>query len=300
MELRHLRYFTAVAEELHFGRAAAKLHMAQPPLSQQIKQLEEELGFLLFHRTKRSVQLTAAGERFLGETRLIFQRLEQAIATGRRTSRGELGELSIGFVGSASYSVLPLILQQFRQRCPQVELTLRELTTNVQLEALRENRIDIGFVRPPIQGEGFAQQPILQESLVVALSEGHRLVGEQAERGSTAEACISIADLAAENFILFPRPLAPGLYDQVIALCQQGGFSPRVVQEAVQMQTIVGLVAAEIGIALVPESLRNLQRSGVVYLPLREATPQAEIALVWREGDLSPTVQQFLEMINQP
>ncbi len=301
MELRHLRYFTAVAEELHFGRAAARLHMAQPPLSQQIKQLEEELGFLLFHRTKRSVRLTAAGERFLGETQLIFQRLEQAIATGQRTSRGELGELSIGFVGSASYSVLPPILQQFRQRCPQVELTLRELTTNVQLEALRENRIDIGFVRPPIQAEGVVQQPILQESLVVALSEGHRLLGSwvEGDRKIADSASIRIADLAAEDFILFPRPLAPGLYDQVIALCQQGGFSPRVVQQAVQMQTIVGLVAAEIGIALVPESLRNLQRAGVVYLPLQEVTPQAEIALVWREGDLSPTVQQFLEMINQ-
>ena len=299
MELRHLRYFVAVAEELHFGRAAARLHMAQPPLSQQIKQFEEELGFQLFHRTKRSVRLTAAGERFLVETRLIFQRLEQAIATGRRTSRGELGELAIGFVGSASYSVLPLILQRFRQRCPQVELTLRELTTNVQLEALQENRIDVGFVRPPIQGEGFAQQPILQESLVVALSEGHRLVRGGAAGQVAGQVELGIADLASEDFILFPRPLAPGLYDQVISLCQQGGFSPRVVQEAVQMQTIVGLVAAEIGIALVPESLRNLQRVGVVYLPLREVTPRAEIALVWREGDLSPTVGQFLEMVGE-
>jgi len=291
MELRHLRYFTAVAEELHFGRAAARLHMAQPPLSQQIKQLEEELGFQLFYRTKRSVQLTAAGERFLGETRLIFQRLEQAIAQGRRTSRGELGELSIGFVGSASYSVLPQLLQQFRQRCPEVELTLRELTTNVQLEALRENRIDIGLVRPPIQGDGLAQQPISKEMFVVALGQSHRL--SQEER-------LAIADLATESFILFPRILAPGLYDQIIALCQQGGFSPNVVQEAVQMQTIVGLVAADIGVALVPASLQNLQRVGVVYRPLRGPTPQAEIALVWRAGDLSPTVQQFLEMISQP
>lgn len=291
MELRHLRYFTAVAEELHFGRAAAKLHMAQPPLSQQIKQLEEELGFQLFHRTKRSVTLTAAGERFLGETRLMFTRLDQAIAQGRRTSRGELGELTIGFVGSASYSVLPPILQQFRQRFPAVELTLRELTTNVQLEALRENRIDIGLVRPPIQGEGIAQQPVLQESLVVAVSEAHPFAQEDA---------LAIAALAQESFLLFPRVLAPGLYDQIIALCQQGGFSPKVVQEAIQMQTIVGLVAAEIGIALVPASLQNLQRVGVVYRPLVEETPQVEIALVWRQDDPSPTVQQFLHMINQP
>jgi DNA-binding transcriptional LysR family regulator len=289
MELRHLRYFVAVAEELHFGRAAVRLHMAQPPLSQQIKQLEEELGFQLFHRTKRSVTLTAAGERFLGETRLIFARLDQAIAQGRRTSRGELGELAIGFVGSASYSVLPPILQQFSQQFPAVELTLRELTTNLQIEALRENRIDIGLVRPPIQDQGLVQQPILRESLVVALSAGHRLAPEQV---------LAIAEIAPESFILFPRILAPGLYDQIIALCHQGGFSPRVVQEAVQMQTIVGLVAADIGIALVPASLQNLQRVGVVYRPLLEETPQVEISLVWRQGDLSPTVQEFLRMLN--
>jgi DNA-binding transcriptional LysR family regulator len=289
MELRHLRYFVAVAEELHFGRAAVRLHMAQPPLSQQIKQLEEELGFQLFHRTKRSVTLTAAGERFLGETRLIFSRLDQAIAQGRRTSRGELGELAIGFVGSASYSVLPPILQQFGQQFPAVELTLRELTTNLQIEALRENRIDIGLVRPPIQDTGLVQQPILRESLVVALSSGHRLAQDRA---------LAIAEIAPESFILFPRILAPGLYDQIIALCHQGGFSPQVVQEAVQMQTIVGLVAAGIGIALVPASLQNLQRVGVVYRPLLEETPQVEISLVWRQGDLSPTVQQFLRMLN--
>lgn len=289
MELRHLRYFVALAEELHFGRAAARLHMAQPPLSQQIKQLEAELGFQLFYRTKRSVQLTAAGERFLLETQLIFERLDQAIATGRRTSRGELGELAIGFVSSASYSILPTLLQQFRQAFPEVALTLRELTSQVQLEALRENRIDLGFVRPPVSEPGLSQQPVLRESLVLALSEKHPLA---------PETTVAIAALATESFILFPRLLAPGLYDQMIGLCQQGGFSPKVVQEAVQMQTIIGLVAAEIGIALVPRSLQNLQRSGVVYRPLHEPTPQVEIVLIWRQDDPSPTVQQFLAMIS--
>lgn len=288
MELRHLRYFVAVAEELHFGRAAERLHMAQPPLSQQIKQLEEELGFQLFCRTKRSVRLTAAGDRFLLDTYAIFQRLDQAVEAGRRISRGEQGQLVIGFVSSAAYSVLPLILQRFRADFPAIALTLQELTTNVQLQQLQDNRLDIGFVRPHLETTAvglLSYQPILKEPFMVALAEGHHLAGQEQ---------VAIADLASESFIIFPRSRAPGLYDQIISLCQQGNFSPRVVQEAVQMQTIVSLVAAGIGVALVPQSLNNLQRVGVVYRPLIESTPQAAIALVWRTADRSPTVQHFL------
>lgn len=290
MELRHLRYFVAVAEELHFGRAAQRLHMAQPPLSQQIKQLEAELGFQLFCRTKRSVQLTAAGDRFLTDTYSLFQRLDQSIEAGRRISRGEQGKLVVGFVSSAAYSVLPPILQRFRAGFPAIALTLQELTTNVQIQQLQDNRLDVGFVRPPLEAgisAVLSQREILREPFVVAIAQSHPL----AEREQVA-----IADLASEPFILFPRPRAPGLYDQVISLCQQAQFSPNVAQEAVQMQTIVSLVAAEIGVALVPESLRNLQRVGVVYRPLVEATPQAAIALVWRTEDNSPMVQHFLEL----
>ncbi len=291
MELRHLRYFVAVAEELHFGRAAERLHMAQPPLSQQIKQLETELGFQLFYRTKRSVQLTAAGDRFLTDTYNLFQRLEQSIEAGRRISRGEQGKLAIGFVSSAAYSVLPPILQRFREAFPEIALTLQELTTNVQLQQLEDNRLDIGFVRPPLESARasmLSQQQILKESFMVAVSEAHPLA--QQER-------IAIAALSEESFIIFPRLRAPGMYDQIISLCQQGNFSPRVVQEAVQMQTIVSLVAAGIGVALVPQSLHNLQRAGVVYRPLIEPTPQATIALVWRTNDPSATVQKFLDTI---
>jgi DNA-binding transcriptional LysR family regulator len=290
IELRHLRYFVTVAEELHFGRAADRLHMAQPPLSQQIRQLEAELGFQLFHRTKRSVQLTEAGQVFLAESQKILRQLDQAIQIGQQASRGELGQLAIAFVSSATYNVLPPILQAFRAAFPQVRLELHELTTDQQLHWLQARRIDLGFVRPPVEDEQFQRLDIFQEPLVVALPIAHPLA---------VLPQISLGWLAGEAFILFPRPLAPGLYDQIISLCQQAGFSPSVVQEAIQMQTIVSLVAAEIGIAIVPISLQNLQRKGVVYKPLIEPTPQAAIALIWRTQDPSPTVQRFLEVVQQ-
>ncbi|MBD3885272.1 LysR family transcriptional regulator [Phormidium tenue FACHB-886] len=290
MELRHLRYFITVAEELHFGRAADRLHMAQPPLSQQIRQLEAELGFQLFHRTKRSVQLTEAGQVFLADCQKILRQLDQAVRTGQQASRGELGQLAIGFVSSAAYSVLPPILQTFRATLPQVRLELHELTTDQQLQWMQDGRIDLGFVRPPVEDEQFRLMTIFQEPLVVALPIAHPLVNQPQ---------VSLAALASEAFILFPRPLAPGLYDQIISLCQQAKFSPNVVQEAIQMQTIVSLVAAEIGIAIVPVSLQNLQRTGVVYKSLLESTPQAAIALAWRTQDTSATAQRFLEVVQQ-
>jgi DNA-binding transcriptional LysR family regulator len=295
MELRHLRYFLAVAESLNFSRAAEKLHIAQPPLSQQIQQLEAELGFQLFHRTKRRVQLTAAGESFQREVQQLFQQLEQAIERGQQASRGEVGQLAIGFVSSAAYNVLPPILQRFRQAVPGVVLELQELTTNQQLQLLRQGKIDVGFVRPPvdqlvdqISGEmklGIQSKIIFQEPLIVALSTAHPLAQQ-----STVE----VRSLQFEPFILFPRHLAPGLHDPIISLCQQAGFSPQVVQEAIQMQTIVSLVAAEMGVAIVPSSLQNLQRRGVVYKPFSDPVPTVEIALIW-QSSTSPSVEKFLQ-----
>jgi DNA-binding transcriptional LysR family regulator len=290
IELRHLRYFIAVAEELHFGRAAEKLHMAQPPLSQQIRQLENELGFQLFYRTKRSVALTEAGQVFLGECQRIFRQLDQSIQTGRQVSRGEVGQLVIGFVSSATYNVLPEILRSFRLAVPDVRLELHELTTDQQVQWLLEGRMDVGFVRPPVDESRFDVLPVIEEPLVVALPESHPLANQES---------VSLSSLLHQPFVLFPRPLAPGLYDQIISLCHQGGFSPNVVQEAIQMQTIVSLVAAEIGIAIVPVSLQNLQRTGVVYKPLQEPTPQAAIALVWRQEETSPTVNRFLAIVRE-
>jgi len=285
IELRHLRYFIAVAEELHFGRAAERLHMAQPPLSQQIRQLEAELGFQLFHRTRRKVELTEAGHVFLEEARKVLHQMNLAIQTGRQASRGEAGQLTIGFVSSAAYNVLPEVLRHFRNQAPGVTLELQELTTDQQITRLREGRLDLGFVRLPIEDPTFATITVLREPLVVALPAQHPLA---------ALTQVPLGSLAPEAFILFPRPLAPGLYDQIISLCQGADFSPRVVQEAIQMQTIVSLVAAEIGIALVPQSLQNLQRTGVIYKPLLEPTPQAAIALIWRSLNPTPTVQHFI------
>jgi DNA-binding transcriptional LysR family regulator len=290
IEFRHLRYFVAVAEELHFGRAAERLHIAQPPLSQQIRQLENELGFQLFHRTKRSVALTEAGTVFLQESRRLLYQLEQAIQTGRQVSRGEQGQLVIGFVSSAAYNVLPPILRSFRAAFPEVKLELHELTTDHQLQWLSDRRLDVGLVRPPIDDPLLQVQTIFQEPLVLALPDRHLFAQEP---------MISLKAIAAEPFILFPRSLAPGLYDQIISLCQRAGFSPTVVQEAIQMQTIISLVAAEIGIAIVPVSLKNLQRTGVIYKPLQEETPQAEVAIVCRKLDVTPTVQRFLDLATQ-
>ena len=288
MELRHLRYFITVAEELHFGRAAQRLHIAQPPLSQQIRQLEEELGVILFHRTKRSVQLTDAGQVFLEEAKQVLIQAAQAVQAAQRASRGEIGQLVVSFVSSAAYNVLPKILQAFRARFPEVNLALHELTTDKQLQGLRDGWIDVGFLRPPIEDDTLSLATIFQESLVVALPEIHPL---------SRQPQVPLKALINEFFILFPRPLGPKLYDQIVGLCQQAGFSPNVVQEAIQMQTIVSLVAAEIGIALVPASVQNLQRRGVIYKAIQEATPKAEIAVIWRSNDLSSVLHQFLNVV---
>ncbi|MEB3219057.1 MAG: LysR family transcriptional regulator [Nostocales cyanobacterium 94392] len=288
MELRHLRYFVTLAEELHFGRAAERLHIAQPPLSQQIRQLETELGFDLFHRTKRKVELSEAGEVFLIHVQQIFRQLEQAILLGRQTSRGEIGQLVVGFVSSAAYNIFPDILRNFRNHVSNINLELHELTTNEQLSWLQSGRIDVAFVRPPVDTNTYSSKIVFQESLAIALPENHPCASFDR---------VSLQSFAKESFILFPRFLAPGLYDLIISFCQQVGFSPRVTQEAIQMQTIVSLVAAHIGVAIVPESLQNLQRTGVVYKSFVEETPQVSIAMIWRKNDLSPILGKFLEII---
>ncbi|MCC3413711.1 MULTISPECIES: LysR family transcriptional regulator [unclassified Microcoleus] len=285
MELRHLRYFIAVAEELNFTRAAERLHMAQPPLSQQIQHLEAELGFQLFRRTKRTVVLTEAGQVFFEESQKILLQVDRAIQLGKQTSRGELGQLTVGFVSSAAHNVVPAILQAFRTRCPAVKLELHELTTNEQLQRLRFGRIDIGFVRPPIEEDGINSEIVFREPLIVALPETHYL----ADR-----AVVELHELSAEPFILFPRSLAPGLYDPIVSLCLQAGFSPIAGQEAIQMQTIISLVAAEMGVAIVPASMQNFQRTGVVYKHLQEPSPIVSIALIWRDNP-TPAVQRFLQ-----
>lgn len=288
MELRHLRYFLAVAEELHFGRAAMRLQMAQPPLSQQIKQLEAELGVQLFARTQRKVALTAAGEVLQQEAQQVLQQLEQAVSRTQQADRGEVGRLAIAFVSSAMYSLLPDYLKQFREQYPHVDIVLHELSTQEQIQGLLDDRLDVGFMRPPIEHDRLQSRSVLQEPLVAALPLNHKLASQRH---------LAIQALREELFVLFPRAMATRLYDQIISLCHQGDFSPTVVQQAAQMQTILSLVAAEIGVAIVPESLQNLQRRGVSFVPFKAATPQAEVCIVWKQHQMPPTVEIFLQGI---
>jgi DNA-binding transcriptional LysR family regulator len=291
MELRHLRYFVTVAEELHFGRAAAKLHISQPPLSMQIRALEDELGVVLLKRTQRQVALTQAGNALLQEARQILARVEQAVLVTRRAGRGEIGELSVGFISVADYNVLPVVLREFRRRYPLVNLNLREATTDAQVRDLVAGRLDVGFVLPPMAEPALESVPILREPLIVALPEKHPLARKPGK--------LALEKLKDAPFILFPRPYAPGLYDDVVSCCKAAGFSPRVEQEAIQMQTIVSLVSAELGVALIPASLTHLRRTGVVYKSLRHGSPLTEIHLAWRRGDELPALRLFVEMARE-
>lgn len=288
MELRHLRYFVTLAEELHFGRAAEKLHISQPPLSMQIRALEGELGVMLFNRTQRHVALTQAGHALLQEARQILARVEQAVLITRRAGRGEIGKLAVGFISVADYNVLPVVLREFRRKFPLVNLTLREATTDAQIRDLIAGRLDVGFLLPPVTEPALETVSILREPLIAALPEKHALAKKPGK--------LALEKLKDEPFILFPRPNAPGLYDDVVSCCKAAGFSPRVEQEAIQMQTIISLVSAELGVALIPASLTNLRRTGVIYKPLKQQTPLTEIHLAWRRGDELPALRVFVDV----
>lgn len=287
LELRHLRYFVAVAEELHFGRAAERLGIAQPPLSQQIQRIERELGVQLFDRSRRQVRLTAAGRTLLEQARPVIAGAEQAATATKEAAAGRRGSIAIGFVGSATYRALPAIVRRYRDQYPDVRLQLYEMTTAGQVEALGNMTIQAGIVRPPLNQPGLQLETILREQLVVALPEGHPLAGA---------ALIDPSDLEGETLVMFPREQGSGLYDQIISLCLASGFSPRIGQTATQMQTIVALVAAELGIAIVPESVADLRRPGVTYRPLDSAAAPVELALAWRSDDESPALARFVEV----
>lgn len=285
MELRHLRYFVAVAEELHFGRAAERLGMAQPPLSQQIKALERETGVMLLHRTKRRVELTAAGEIFLQESRQILARADQAVLAARRAARGETGKLVVGFVSSAVYGKVTSIFRLMQVEYPDVSLLLQDLSSVEQVEAMKACRLDVGLVRPPVEAdESLITRVIWREPLVVVLPRGHRLVGRQK---------IAISELAEEPFLLVN---APGFLDHLTRICALAGFSPRIVQQARSTPTIVNLIAGGMGISIVPASLRTLHRQGVAYRSLEPPAPTIELALMWRKNDLSPALRSFLQI----
>lgn len=296
MELRHLRYFMVVAEELNFTRAAERLHIAQPPLSQQIQALEAELKVQLFERKKRPLQLTAAGQVLLTEARLVFATVERAIISTKRASRGEIGRLVVGANSSIANSVLPDILRVFRSRFGDVELVLRELTSFQQIQELRSapggsaslsRVIDVGFDRLPNENENESDLsflPILQESLVIALPEQHPLADQLQ---------IPLKALADEPFVLPPPDLVPS-YSQIINLCQQVGFTPKVVQQATWMITVLSLVAGGVGVALLPANAQNLVRKGVVYREIQGENLTRQLAVIWRRDDSSIILREFI------
>jgi DNA-binding transcriptional LysR family regulator len=291
VELRLWRQFIAVAEELHFGRAALRLHMTQPPLTQAIAHLEQMLGVRLFERTKRSVQLTTAGGALLPEARELLARALALPAHARSAAHGEVGRLRLAFVSTVGFGLLPQWVRAFRTLYPQVEFELIEATGDVQLQALERGDIDAGFMlhSPGFAPEGLQHLRIAREPLVVALPEHHAL--------ATARS-LSFGPLFDEALVIFPRRILPSLHDAIFGMYHAAGRTPRIAQEAIQMQTIVNLVSAGLGLAWVPDSVRQFQRPGVVYrqVPGKRAqeVPGCETTLVWPHP-ANPTRDRFVE-----
>jgi len=286
-DLRRLRYFVALAERLHFGRAAEALHISQPPLSRAIRALEEELGVPLFARTRRKVELTPEGARLLEETRRLTGQLERTVHELRAMASGRHARLRVGFVSLADYGVLPELLRAYKAAHPTVRLSLREMLSPDQAAALHAGELDFGLLLPPVTGAARLEHVVVQrERFVVALPAKHRLA-----RG---EGGLRLRELAGEPFVMIPRQIAPRLYDIVAQLASQAGMSLNVAQEAIQMQTVVSLVSSGLGAAVVPGSVANLGRRGVVYRSLADRHPRLDLWLAWRRGELPEAAAQFV------
>ncbi len=289
MELRQLRYFAAIAEAGSFSRAAERLHISQPPLSTQIQGLEDELGVRLFDRTNRGVTLTAAGSVFYEETRAVLARLEHAKRKALRAGSGDIGLLSVGFVSIADYGILPPALKRFRAGFPLAEVQLHELTTDAQLRELRALRLDLGVGLGPVDEADVEFEPVMQEELILATPTGHP--------GARGGGPIDLRTMSKESFIVPPRDNAPGLFDTAMSLCRGSGFAPRITQHARQMQTVIGLVASGMGVALVPSSVRNLKRTGVQYRRLRGAAALIELGILRLRDSENPLREHFVRAL---
>jgi DNA-binding transcriptional LysR family regulator len=294
IDLRSWRQFLAVAESLHFGRAAQRLHITQPPLTQGIQKLEAQLGYALFERSRRRVELTAAGRALVDPVRHLLRSAEQLSELGRAAADGEVGTLRLGFVSTVGFDPLPRWLRAYRQSHPRVKVQLREATGDTQLQAIASGDLDAGFMvhAPhviPTASTGLKRLSVGVEPLYLALP----------KRLAPASGTLDIASVLRAPLVIFPRPAAPSLYDSIIAFCHDRGVAPVIGQEAIQMQTIVNLVSGELGVAFVPRVVTKLRRSGVVYRPLprsRGAGPRAETCLVW-QPDSPPLVQRFAERV---
>jgi DNA-binding transcriptional LysR family regulator len=290
LELRQLRYFVTVAEELHFGRAAGRLHMTQPPLSQAIAALEDGLGTALFLRNRRTVALTPAGSALLPEARRILSEAALLPDLARRAASGEAGRLALAFITSADYSVLPPFLRRYSERYPGVQLSLQEATSDVQVDELLRGRVDAGLLIPPLPDRARAEldyMKVLDEPLILCAP-----AGLLRRKGPVA-----LRNLPPLPLIIFPREISPALHDAILSCFRAAGITPAIGQQAIQMQTIVSLVSAGMGLALVPQSVSNLMRPGVEYRALADATPLVETGIAWRRDNPSPVLKGFLELL---
>jgi DNA-binding transcriptional LysR family regulator len=284
-DTRQLRYFVAVAERLHFGRAAAALHISQPPLSRAIRGLEEQLGARLLARSRRKVELTPEGARFYDEAKRLLEQLERASREVGAMAAGESGRLRLGFVSLADYGVLPGLLKAFKAARPGVSLALREMLSPEQAAALVAGELEFGLLLPPVAGD-LEHLVVQSEKFVAALPARHAAARRRGR--------LAMRELAGEAFVMVPREIAPGLYDIVAGLAARAGFSLQIAQEAIQMQTVVSLVSSGLGVAIVPASIANLGRRGVVYRELADPHPRLDLWLAWRGGALGATARDFL------
>lgn len=289
MELRHLRYFVAVAEELHFGRAAQRLGIVQPALSKQIVALERELGVKLFTRSKREVSITEPGRAFYEEARAILQRVDHATDTAKLTEAGGVGSLAIGFIGPAMWNILPPLMRTHRQRVPGIHFRLFEMTSEVIVEQVRDGILDVGFIRPFGHDEAVEIRTVLREPFLIVVPEDHSLAGEE---------IVDLAKAANETFVLVSRTQSPGYFDKCLALCQSNGFSPLLIEEGNTGGAMFGMVAAGLGVTLVPESANVVPWPGVVFRPLTQSEPLADLAIAYRRSDQSPAMVSFLETVD--
>lgn len=290
LELRQLRYFIAVAEELHFTRAAERLGITQPPLSQQIQRLEAELGIALFTRDNRGVTLTEAGSAFLDGARRTLAEAERALHQVERVMRGEVGSLTIGTVSSAWHGLLPRVLRNYRKHYPGVEIAATSVSTTEQVERLLTGSLDVGLLRSPIDQPGLATEVMIPDSLMVALPASHPLADYEQ---------IELSALADDPLVIFPRRYGPGGYDLIVQMCIEAGFRPQVVTETVEINAVIGLVNAGMGVSIVPSSIRQLRIEGIRYIPLMGDHPIWDLSMAWRRDNDNPVVSVFLDVARE-
>ena len=287
MQMRHLQCFMAVAEELHFSRAAKRLHLSQPPLSKHVRQLEQELGVQLFHRNRHSVSLTEAGKVYRGHIQNVFLQLDQGQVAAQRAQAGQTGELRIGFLSALFYDFVPPLLLRYRERFPQVQVSMVEMVPAEQIEALRSGRIDVAFpgLAPKSLFSGLNSRALRIDPWFACFHTGHPLARKKQ---------VWLRELKTESFVLVQRPVSPAFNDAILELCRLSGFTPRVVQTAARAQTLLSLIAAGIGMSLFPEAITKLPIAGLVFIPLRDKLPPFEHSIVWSPSNASTVLAEFL------